>query len=95
MQIVAMSPRFVSRKAIDAATLQRERLITSHCFGQGALPEAFFRNECLLDQAFVLNPSETVGAHVQAVAAALGGQIQVVRFWGHIACATPTDVRST
>lgn len=81
LQISAMSPRWLSREDVDAATLESERRVamekTSDELAAKGKPQAvidkiapkivegrlnaFYKENVLLDQAYVKDPSKTVG----------------------------------
>ena len=40
----------------------------------------FYKENCLLEQAFVKDPDQSVAKHIAAVAKELGGQVEVIGF---------------
>ncbi|MFN0067915.1 MAG: translation elongation factor Ts [Limisphaerales bacterium] len=92
LQIAAASPVAVSREAVPAETVAKEREIALQSDRlKGKPPQAlekivqgvldkYFQTYCLLEQGFVKNPELTVKAHVAAVAKELGTEITIRRF---------------
>ncbi|HMO63778.1 MAG TPA: translation elongation factor Ts [Verrucomicrobiota bacterium] len=92
LQIAAASPVAVSREAVPAATVAKEREIASQSDRlKGKPPQAiekivqgmldkYFQTVCLLEQGFVKNPEHAVKEHVAAVAKELGAEITIRRF---------------
>ena len=92
MQIAAASPQFVSREAIPAETLGKEREIYRSQMQDSGKPAnvidkivegklgSFFEQVCLLDQPSIRDPKVTIGQAVQAAIAKLGENISVARF---------------
>ncbi len=92
LQIAAASPVAISRDAVPAAILDKEREIAAQSEAvKGKPPQAvakiidgkvskFLETACLLEQGFVKNPDLKVEAHVASVAKSLGDTLQVRRF---------------
>ena len=92
MQIAAIVPEFVSEDKVPAERVEKEKeILTAQAMNEGkpaAIAEKmvivrikkFFKEICLVDQAFVKNGDETVGEHTAAVAKELGGSIKIVDF---------------
>lgn len=88
MQIAAMSPRFIRRSDVDAATLTKEREIyTEQAIQQGKKPdiaqkiaegriEKFYQEFCLVEQTFVKDSGKTVSDVLKSI----GSGADVVRF---------------
>ncbi len=90
MHIAALSPQYVHRQEVPAALIDKERDIAKEqCAGK---PEAaiekivtgkldkFFADNCLLEQAFVKDPSITVQELVASLIAKMGENITVGKF---------------
>ncbi len=90
MQIAAASPRCVSREELPAAVIEQERQIyASQSAGkpeqvvakivEGKI-EKFYREVCLLEQAWVRDPNRTVSDLIGEYVGKLGEKIEVRRF---------------
>ncbi len=90
LQIAAANPVSVDRTALDAALLDRERAVYRDQV-QGKPPniiekivegkmEKFYGTSCLVDQAFIKNPDQTVSNLVEATGKALGEKLEIRRF---------------
>ncbi len=90
MQIAAASPRCVSREELPAAVIEQERQIyASQSAGkpeqvvakivEGKI-EKFYRDVCLLEQAWVRDPNRTVSDLIGEYVGKLGEKIEVRRF---------------
>jgi elongation factor Ts len=93
MQIAAASPTYVSRDAIPAAVLDKERSIYRAQMEHSGKPAnvidkivegklgAFYEQSVLVDQISVRpEPKQTVGKLIEAAAKALGAPVTVTRF---------------
>ncbi len=92
MQIAASAPRWVSREDVPAEVVEQERELYRRQMEQEGKPaaaiprivdgklEAFYKDYCLLDQAFIREPSTRVGDLVAQTAAKLQENITVRRF---------------
>lgn len=96
LQVAAMNCEFVNRDAVPAARLAEEKEIIATQIKNdpknASKPDAiiekmavgklgkFYKETCLLDQAFVKDDSISVGQYVKNVAAKMGKNIQVVAF---------------
>jgi len=92
LQIAAASPLAVTRADVPPAVLAKEDEINRQSDRlKGKPPQAmekilagmrekFYQTYCLVDQAFVKNPDQTVAQHVAEVARQLGDTITVRRF---------------
>jgi elongation factor Ts len=92
MQIAAASPGYVSREAIPAELLDKEKAIYRAQMENSGKPAnvidkivegklgSFFEQVCLLDQPSIRDPKVTIGQAVQAAIAKLGENISVARF---------------
>jgi elongation factor Ts len=92
MQVAAAAPLAVSREAVPAETLAREKAIYEAQARESGKPpqiiekmvsgrlEKFFKEVCLVEQPFVKNPEQTVGQLLQEVGKKLGKELKVKRF---------------
>ena len=92
MQIAAASPRYVGREEVDEGELEREKAIYRQQAAELNKPEAvlvkivdgkmerFYEETCLVEQAFVKEPSRRVKDLIQDAVARLGENIRVRRF---------------
>jgi elongation factor Ts len=92
MQIAAASPLYVTRTAVPADVLEKERAIYRAQMEQSGKPPAviekivegklgsFYAQVALVDQASIRDPKMTVAEAINAAANALGTPITVTRF---------------
>jgi len=92
MHIAAAEPLYVRREEVPADAIEREKAIFRDQAAASGKPanvverivegklDKFFGESCLLEQAFVKNPDQTVGELVQAAVGSIGENIQVRRF---------------
>ncbi len=92
MQIAAASPRYVRREEVDEEELGREKAIYRQQAAELNKPEPvvakivdgkverFFEEACLMEQAFIKEPTRRVGDLIQDAVARLGENIRVRRF---------------
>lgn len=92
MQIAAMSPKWLDRSASDPEVVAKEKeILLAQALGEGKPQNVaekmvegrinkYFEDMCLLDQAYVKENKVKVLAHINAVAADLGGTIKVKKF---------------
>ena len=83
------TPIAIDRDGVAAETVETERRILTNQALESGKPEKviekmvtgrlnkFFAEHCLLEQAFVKDPDQTVGKHLEAIA---GSEIKVARF---------------
>lgn len=89
MHIAALNPKYISHDEISAEEIEHERkVLTEQALNEGK-PEnivakmvegrlnKYFKEICVLDQPFVKNPDQTVGAFLDA---AKGTLVSMVRF---------------
>jgi len=69
MHIAALAPKYIKREDIPADVLAKE-----------ADKEIFAKANCLLLQAFVKDPSKTIGDYLNDLIAKIGENIQIGRF---------------
>ncbi len=91
LQIAAANPICVDRSAVPAATLERERAIYAEQVPPGkpaniiekivdGKMDKFYSGVCLVDQAFIKNPDQTIAQLVAEKSKALGDQLVIRRF---------------
>ena len=92
MQIAAVTPEYVREDEIPAERVEKEKeILTAQALNEGKPAnivekmvvgriKKFFKEICLVDQAFVKDQDITVGQYVQNVAKALGTDINIVKF---------------
>jgi elongation factor Ts len=92
MQVAAASPRFVRREDVPEAELEAERAIYRTQAEQSGKPaqvlerivagqvDRFYKDVCLLEQAFIKQSDRSVTDVVQEAVARLGENITVRRF---------------
>jgi elongation factor Ts len=92
MHAAATSPLAVNREEVDPKVVAQETEIYTAQAKESGKPEKiiekmvtgrldkFFKESCLLEQAFVKNPDLTVAQILKDAARTAGGELQVVRF---------------
>ena len=96
MQIAAANPTYVCREEVPAAVLDKEKEILLAQMANDPKtankPEAvkekmilgkvgkFYKENCLVDQAFVKDDKQSVAQHTAQVGKELGGEIKIVKF---------------
>ena len=92
MQICAMNPSYLNRESIPADVLAKEREIELAKTLEEGKPQKvaerivegriskYYQENCLVDQAFVKESKLSVSQHVENVARAAGGKIEIVKF---------------
>ena len=92
MQVAAAAPRFVSREEVPAAELESERAIYRKQAEASGKPaqvierivegqvERFYKDVCLLEQAFIKQSDRTVGDLVKEAIVRFGVNVAVRRF---------------
>jgi elongation factor Ts len=92
MQIAAASPLAVSREDINPEAVAKEKAIFAAQARESGKPdniiekmvtgrlEKFYKEVCLLQQAFVKNPEQTVAQYLKEVGGRLGREIKVKGF---------------
>ncbi len=92
MHIAAANPKYLSKDEVPAADIEKEReVLRAQALNEGK-PEKivdkmvegriskFYSENCLLEQAFVKNPDQTITALITEKIATLGEKISVRRF---------------
>ena len=92
LQVAAANPQYVSRESVPADVIEREKgVYRGQMENSGKPPQviekivegklgSFYEQVCLVDQASIRDPKQTVGAALQAAIAKLGENISVARF---------------
>ena len=91
LQIAAANPISVDRTAVPAATIERERAIYKEQVPPGkpaniiekiidGKMDKFYSGVCLVDQAFIKNPDQTIAQLVAEKSKSLGDQLVIRRF---------------
>jgi len=92
MQIAAANPAYVRREEVPAETLEHEReILRAQALNEGKPPhivdkmidgriEKFYKEACLLDQAFIKDPDKSISQLITEKIAKIGEQISVRRF---------------
>jgi elongation factor Ts len=92
MQIAAASPRYVAREEVGEDELEREKAIYRQQAAELNKPEAvlvkivdgkmerFYEETCLMEQAFIKEPTRRVKGLIQDSIARLGENIRIRRF---------------
>ena len=92
LQVAAASPQYVSREAVPADIIEREKSVYRGQMENSGKPApviekiiegklgSFYEQVCLVDQPSIRDPKQTVGAMLQAAIAKLGENIAVARF---------------
>ncbi|MES2597910.1 MAG: translation elongation factor Ts [Verrucomicrobiota bacterium] len=90
LHIAAANPKFLAREEVPADLIAKEREIAAEQVKgkpeaivekivQGKI-DKIFAEQCLLDQAFIKNPDQTIGDYVKSKIAELGENLVVRRF---------------
>ena len=90
LHIAAASPKFIRREEIPEALIAKEKEIAAEQIKdkpaaivekivQGKI-DKIFAEQCLLEQAFIKNPDQTIGNFVKSKIAELGENLVVRRF---------------
>ena len=92
LQVAAANPQYVGRDEVPADIIEREKSVyRAQMENSGKPPQviekivegklgSFYEQVCLVDQASIRDPKQTVGAALQAAIAKLGENISVARF---------------
>ena len=96
MQIAAMSPAYLDEASVPAEVIEHEKGILSAQLKEDPKmankPEQvlakivdgkigkYYKENCLVDQQYVIDGEMTVGKYVESVAKELGGSIKIVSF---------------
>jgi len=92
MQVAAANPQYLTRQEVPAEVLEHEReILKAQALNEGkpakiidkmveGRVEKFYKDNCLLEQAFIKDPDKTVTEIVNAQIAKIGENIIVRRF---------------
>lgn len=92
MHVAATNPLALDRDSVDPADVERERTVLIEQAKEAGKPEEiaikmvegrmrkFYEENCLLDQAFVIDPDNTVTQAVNALAKEIGSDIKVTGY---------------
>ena len=92
MQVAATNPSYIGRDEVPQAVLENERAIFRAQVATSGKPEAvidrivqgrlekFFREVCLLEQAFIRDPEVTIEDRIKGVIAKVGENVVIRRF---------------
>ncbi len=92
MHVAATNPLSLDRDSVDPADIERERTVLIEQAKEAGKPEEiaikmvegrmrkFYEENCLLEQAFVMDPDTTVGKAAEALAKELGSDIKVTGY---------------
>jgi elongation factor Ts len=92
MHVAASDPRWISREDVPEDVVEGERKLYAEQAREQGKPdnvierivqgklEAFYKDNCLLDQPFVRDDSKTVGDLVSETSAKVGEKVEVRRF---------------
>ena len=92
MQIAAANPTYLVREDVPAEVLEKEKeILTQQAINEGkpaAIAEKmvagriakYYKENCLVEQAFVKDDKQTITAYTNATAKELGGDIKIVAF---------------
>lgn len=87
MHVAATNPLALNRDAVDASEIERERTILIEQAKEAGKPEEiaikmvdgrmrkFYEENCLIEQAFVIDPDNSVGKAVENLAKELGTEV--------------------
>ena len=92
MQIAAANPSYLNKEEVPAEVLEKEKeILTQQAINEGkpaAIAEKmvagriakYYKENCLVEQAFVKDDKQSITAYTNATAKALGGDIKIVAF---------------
>lgn len=92
MQIAAANPAYLNKADVPADVLEKEKeILTQQAINEGkpaAIAEKmvngriakYYKENCLVEQAFVKDDKQTITAYTNATAKELGGDIKIVAF---------------
>ena len=92
MQIAAANPYYLNKEEVPAEVLEKEKeILTQQAINEGkpaAIAEKmvagriakYYKENCLVEQAFVKDDKQTITAYTNATAKELGGDIKIVAF---------------
>ncbi len=92
MQVAAMNPAYLDKDSVPADELEKEKAIQLQQVIESGKPAniaekivmgkmgKFYKENCLTEQAFVMNDKESVSQYMDGVAKELGGTVKFVEF---------------
>lgn len=92
MHVAATNPLALNRESVDATEIERERTVLIEQAKEAGKPEEiaikmvegrmrkFYEENCLLEQAFVIDPDNSVGKAVENLAKELGSDITLTGY---------------
>ncbi len=92
MHVAATNPLALDRDAVDASEIERERTVLIEQAKEAGKPEEiaikmvegrmrkFYEENCLIEQAFVIDPDVSVGKAVENLAKELGAEIKLTGY---------------
>ena len=92
MQIAAANPSYLNKEEVPAEVLEKEKeILTQQAINEGkpaAIAEKmvagriakYYKENCLVEQAFVKDDKQSIAAYTNATAKELGGDIKIVAF---------------
>ena len=92
MQIAAANPSYLNKEEVPAEVLEKEKeILTQQAINEGkpaAIAEKmvagriakYYKENCLVEQAFVKDDKQTITAYTNATAKELGGDIKILAF---------------
>ena len=92
MQIAAANPSYLNKEEVPAEVLEQEKeILTQQAINEGkpaAIAEKmvagriakYYKENCLVEQAFVKDDKQSITAYTNATAKELGGDIKIVAF---------------
>ena len=92
MQVAAANPSYLNKSEVPAEVLEKEKeILTQQAINEGkpaAIAEKmvagriakYYKENCLVEQAFVKDDKQTITAYTNATAKELGGDIKIVAF---------------
>ena len=92
MQIAAANPSYLNKEEVPAEVLEKEKeILTQQAINEGkpaAIAEKmvagriakYYKENCLVEQAFVKDDKQSITAYTNATAKTLGGDIKIVAF---------------
>lgn len=92
MQIAAANPSYLCKEQVPEEVIEKEKeILTAQAINEGKPANIaqkmvmgrigkFYKENCLVDQAFVKDPDQSVAKHTAAVAKELGGKVEILKF---------------
>ena len=92
LQIAAAKPEAVRREEVDSSKLEKEKeILRAQALNEGKPEkivdkmvegriEKYYKEVCLIDQAFVKNGDKNIKAYMAEIAKATGAELDIVRF---------------